>query len=456
MRIESWFVVASCGVSPTPPQLEYQKHEIMALVHFNMATFAKDGDPGCSVDNWNTQQPYAAGKTSDPATFNPARLDTDQWASVMKDVGAKHAVLTAKHGCGFALWPSKVQLPSGATYGYSVGAEGGFGRDVLKEFSDSMTKAGFGHGFYYSLTNNFYLNVRAHSVQPGPVLPAQVAVTQEQFERIALAQVRELWSGYGNLTEIWFDGGYTGDMQKNITALLAAQQPEAAAFGGYGVSKNPVCWVGTESGNPQQDIWSSGTSGVGDPDSQDFCPKACDTTLQEGDAWFFTQGLAIRSLQELITVYHATVGRNGLLELDFAIDRNGLVDAGHAARYKELGDWVRTCYGEPVASARGSGTLPVVASFGNSQSIDRVIIQENFTTGHRIRNFTVEYQASAGGVWSTLGSGGAVGNKRILVAKSTVNATAVRVVVTGTIGGDSPEVTNFSVFKPCSDGSVLV
>ena len=48
---------------PTPAQLKYQKNEIMALIHFNMATFAKDGDPGCSADNWNVHQKYASGPT---------------------------------------------------------------------------------------------------------------------------------------------------------------------------------------------------------------------------------------------------------------------------------------------------------------------------------------------------------------------------------------------------------
>ena len=48
---------------PTPPQLKYQRNEIMALIHFNMATFAKDGDPGCDASNWNQQASYAAGPT---------------------------------------------------------------------------------------------------------------------------------------------------------------------------------------------------------------------------------------------------------------------------------------------------------------------------------------------------------------------------------------------------------
>jgi len=37
----------------------------------------------------------------------------------------------------------------------------------------------------------------------------------------------------------------------------------------------------------------------------------------------------------MIDVYHATVGSNAVMELDFAIDRDGLVADAHAARYTE-------------------------------------------------------------------------------------------------------------------------
>lgn len=36
---------------PTPQQLRYQG-SMNALVHFGMATFFHDGDPGCDRDNW--------------------------------------------------------------------------------------------------------------------------------------------------------------------------------------------------------------------------------------------------------------------------------------------------------------------------------------------------------------------------------------------------------------------
>ena len=56
---------------PSPAQLRYQSTDFVALIHFNMGTFAHNGDPCCDHTNWNVKADYATGKTSDPATFNP-------------------------------------------------------------------------------------------------------------------------------------------------------------------------------------------------------------------------------------------------------------------------------------------------------------------------------------------------------------------------------------------------
>ena len=36
--------------------------------------------------------------SSNPATFNPTKLNVSNWVESMKALGAKEAVLTAKHG----------------------------------------------------------------------------------------------------------------------------------------------------------------------------------------------------------------------------------------------------------------------------------------------------------------------------------------------------------------------
>ena len=292
----------------------------------------------------------------------------------------------------------------------------------------------------------------AHNVRKGALLPGQYKVTQAQFEQIAVGHVTELWSKYGELTEIWFDGGYTSDMKSEIQGLLQKYQSQAACFGGYGVSSNPVGWVGTESGFPGGEIWSTGTSGRGDPNSTVFCPKGCDTTLQDFDTWFW-EPVGIRSLAELIAIYHATVGMNGMLEMDFAINRDGVVDPTHAARYAELGEWIRKCYGKSVAGVSNVTESVVTVTLAAPAAVDRVMVREDLRYGQAIREFAVEVQLSGSTAWEAFGSGAlhSVGNKRILLStKGPLKISAARLTVTALAAGVSvPHVLFFGVFAQC-------
>ena len=125
---------SSAGIpKPTPEQLTWQQGEIMALIHFNMATFYGEG--GCGPGNW-----IGKNGSSNPENFAPTNLDTDNWAASMKELGVKESVLTAKHGCGFCIWPTTAKLPDGSPYGYSVNPK----LDVIGSYVHSMQKAGIG------------------------------------------------------------------------------------------------------------------------------------------------------------------------------------------------------------------------------------------------------------------------------------------------------------------------
>ena len=66
---------------PTEAQLRYQQYEISALIHFGMETFACEksvGYYGCRKC-WNATCPQVPGLGKNPASFAPARLDTDNW-----------------------------------------------------------------------------------------------------------------------------------------------------------------------------------------------------------------------------------------------------------------------------------------------------------------------------------------------------------------------------------------
>ena len=113
---------------------------------------------GCTAANWPQSQ--------QPSAFAPTALNVSNWIDSMKDLGVKEAVLTAKHGCGFLLWNTSTTLPGGAPYTYHVPDE----LNVLQLFSEAMEAAGLGHGFYYSLTNNMFLNVHSHFVRNSTLL----------------------------------------------------------------------------------------------------------------------------------------------------------------------------------------------------------------------------------------------------------------------------------------------
>ena len=441
---------------PTPAQLWYQESGLVALIHFNMATFIRDGDPGCNADNWVATSSGAAGPSGKASTFNPTKLDFQAWADIMKAVGIKSAVLTAKHGCGHLLWKTNTTLPSGAPYEYHVGsASAAIKRDILLEFANTMKANGLKHGFYYSLTNNFYLNVRSHKANASPTLaPGQQNVTQKEFEQIALAQVKELWGGkYGtSLGEIWFDGGYTSDMKAELQKLLATHQPNAVGFGGLGISENPVGWIGTESGHPDcpGGIWSltsSSNPNCGDPTGSAYYPKTCDTTLQNGDHWFWTPpSSSVRSLEDLQSVYHQTVGSNGVIELDFAIDRDGMVHPDHEKVYRAFGSWIASCYRKGETSTISEpekmqdGSWRINATLNSAREVDRIVLGEDLMHGQRILSGNLfadddcEYPVS---------NFTAVGNKKISLLEKPTNRATRLVAVVRTIDGNAPYIKEF-------------
>jgi hypothetical protein len=77
-------------------------------------------------------------------------------------------------------------------------------------------------------------------------------------------------------------------MKDPITALLTELQPQAVVFNGLGVAKSPARWINNEMGVAPDPNWSTSSSdGGGDPDSPVYNPAECDTTLQNGDRWFW-------------------------------------------------------------------------------------------------------------------------------------------------------------------------
>ncbi|CAF1461859.1 unnamed protein product [Adineta steineri] len=425
---------------PMPDQLEWQAQELGVLIHFNLATYIENHD-ACPQ-----------GLVPPTSQFNPYLLSTDNWVQTMMDFGAKYAVLVAKHNCGFLLSPTNVTFPLNPSskivpYNYTVDYSPVKGVNILDEFIKSCNKQKIRTGFYYSTVTNNYLNVRQGYVQNDTLKEGQLNITQQTYSNIVLSHLRELWTNYGNLEEICLAPG----MQDAIAKMLVELQPHANVFGGIGITTNSIRWIGNEHGHAPDPTWSTGTSADGgDPDSPIFCPAECDTTLQMFDRWFWGRHVLLRSLQDLIDVYHRTVGRNCLLMLDLTPDRSGIIPPVYANRYKEFDDFIRSCYDTSVRPSFQNSSadfLTYTLVFNAPASVDRSVIQEDQTRGQVIRAYTVTALLAISkdqNEWIAVATGTSIGNKKIdLWAKGTLLVLAVKLNITKTI--DVPVLKSFTV-----------
>lgn len=179
---------------PTQDQLNFQDKEIGILIHFEVATYI-------NIDGCNG----VPGLVPSPSLFDPTLLNTDQWMDSIAATGAKYATLVAKHNCGFTTWPSAISFETRdnttSRYNYTVADSPVNGTDVVQQFSESAKKYGLGHGFYYSTVVNNFLNVQ-NSLVNATWSPGEIRITNETYDEIVIAQLTELWTHYGSLTEV--------------------------------------------------------------------------------------------------------------------------------------------------------------------------------------------------------------------------------------------------------------
>ena len=397
------------NVLPTKAQLDWAEAEIGVLIHFDMQVFKPEYE-------WRRDM----GKHPEPSVFNPKQLDTDQWIKAAKAAGAKYAVLVAKHCSGFSLWPTKAHEYSVKNSPWKNG-EG----DLVADFIASCKKYGLKPGIYASTTANGFLQVD----NPGKVLSGDPE-DQKRYNKIVETQLTELWTNYGPLFEIWFDGGVL-PVEKggfDILSLVKKYQPNSIAFQGPFGYENNIRWVGNEEGVAPYPCWSradstTSASGVieikglnGNPNGLFWCPGESDfplrlnSSFQGGWFWHKDQDNKIRSLEELMDKYTKSVGRNTNMLLGVVVDDRGLVPDADVKRMKEFGNQVEKSFSKTLAKTSGTGNS-FELKLNSAQQISFVVIQEDISKGEQIRKY--ELKGKINGKWVTVSKGQSVGHKRI-------------------------------------------
>jgi alpha-L-fucosidase len=452
-------------VIPTPIQLEYQKMEFIGFIHFGMNTFM--------------DKEWGFGDES-PQMFNPTGFDAGQWARVASDAGMKELILTVKHHDGFCLWPSKYTDHSVKNSPWKNGQG-----DIVREFVDACRCLGLKVGFYLSPWD------RNH---PDYGNPAYIEYYRNQL--------KELLIGYGEISEVWFDGanggtGYYGGANENrridrktyyqwqnTWALVKKLQPKVLIFSDAGPD---IRWIGNERGYAGETNWSlidadSVTVGEadnsylnsGDPEGNDWVIPLCNTSIRPG--WFYhpSQDEKVKTAQDLMDVFYKSVGRNGVLLLNIPPDKRGLFHENDVRILKEFKEIREETFKNNLASGKkveasshrmdhpkfaphhivdgdpysywaaedGIKEVFLEIDLGETVQFDRILLQEPIRFGQRISDF--EIRGWIENEWVTLSQATTIGYKRIL-RLSPVLTHKVQLVIRD--ANNVPAISNFGLYK---------
>ena len=415
-----------CGPVPTENQLRWLDMEMYAFIHYSLNTY--------------TDQEWGFGN-EDPKLFNPADLDCRQWARVCKQAGMRGIIFTAKHHCGFCMWPSAYTEYSVKNSPWKQGKG-----DVVRELAEACREEGLKFAVYLSPWD------RNH-----PEYGRQAYV--DYFRN----QLRELLTNYGDIFEVWFDGANGGDgwyggtnetrkidrttyYQWSETYKMIRQLQPKCLIWNDGSDRGDLRWVGTEAGNVGETNWSllNGDGEVtwsmlhhGLEDGDSWVPGETNTSIRPG--WFYhdTENEHVKSLTKLMDTYYKSVGRNSTLLLNFPIAPNGRIHPNDSLRgiaFKKMIDEVFKDNLCKKAKINTQGDMTLI-EFRKPMRFNRFLVEEDIRYGQRVKKFLLE--AWVDRQWHPLkdelsenGDGlTTIGHRRI-ICFPTIKATKLRFTIT--------------------------
>jgi alpha-L-fucosidase len=437
----------AAGVTPSSNQLEWQRLEFNAFVHFGMNTF--------------TGHEWGEGN-EDPALFNPSQLNARQWIRTFRDAGMKMVIITAKHHDGFCLWPSKYTHHTVAASPWKKGQG-----DVVGEVAAACKEYGLKFGFYLSPWDK-------HEATYGDSL---------KYNDFFRNQLRELLTRYGEVSEVWFDGacgvGPNGKKQvydwKSYYALIRELQPGAV----IAIMGPDVRWVGTESGYGRDTEWSvvpdvvqnldsaaasmqqypvDGAFVPGDLTATDlgsrdklknaralvWYPAETDVSIRPG--WFFhsSDNRKVKTPEKLTDIYFNSVGKNSVLLLNVPPDKRSLIHNNDIRSLKGMKKTLDKTFRNNLlagAASKVSGTT-IEYTLSAPATFNVAMVQEDIKVGQRIEQF--HFEAWDGKVWKTITGGTTVGHKRLLRFPA---VTAQKIRFVSDASRSDPGIMEIGLFK---------
>ncbi|MEM9143684.1 MAG: alpha-L-fucosidase, partial [Bacteroidota bacterium] len=427
---------------PTKAQQLWQDLEVGIIFHLDISILEGEYSP----NNYSK-------KVFDPQSYNPTKLDTDQWVRAAKAAGAKYAIFTGTHFNGFMQWQSDL-YPYGLKQAPWRDGKG----DVFRDFVASCRKEGIKPGIYISTYRNFYQGVLGNYVDWGS---GKGTEKQEIFNRLAEKMTEEICSKYGELVQIWYDSGVKLPHEggPDVLPIFEKHQPNSIFYNSS--KRSDYRWVGNEDGYASYPCWATMPEAdneshtgdrwkplldTGDPNGEIWSPAMVDIPLRGANGvhnWFWNpnQEHGLHSAKDLVEMYYNSVGRNSNFVMGVAINPEGLVPDLDVTRLKEFGDEIERRFSKPVTTTSGTGKK-IPLKMPKTQKVDQVVLMEDISQGERVREFRVEGKTYKG--WKTLTQGSCIGHKYIARFEE-IKVASVRLVIQESTA--HPFIRKFSVYS---------
>ena len=297
--------------------------------------------------------------------FTAKAYNPSAWADLVKESGARYAVITTKHHDGVALYDTKQN-------NLSLVKQSPSKRDLISPFIKELRDRDIKIGTYFSLidwSNNDY---PAFLKDSNRYQIKSDTIRWLKFQRFFQNQIQEI-SNQFNPDLFWFDGDWEHTAEEwqatKIRNSILAHNPKAiinSRLQGYGDYETP------EQNFP-----------VTRPDFKYW--ELCMTT---NNSWGYQpHDSAFKSVDEIISIFTDCIGNGGNLLLDIGPKADGTIPMQQQSILKELGKWIRlnneaiynTAAGLPLGHFYGASTLSkdstTIYLFVNAKSTGDIMIK---------------------------------------------------------------------------------
>jgi alpha-L-fucosidase len=283
-----------------------------------------------------------------PAYFNPVRFDAAEWVRVARAAGMRYITLITKHHDGFALFDSRVS-------DWDIVDRTPFRRDIVRELAAACRAEGLRLFLYYSQLDWHHPDYFPRG-QTGRFAGRPDSGSWDRYLDYMDAQLRELFTNYGPLGGVWFDGMWDrpdADWRLQRTyRMIHDLQPAALVIPNHHRAPLP----GEDAQTFEKDLPGGNTAGFNTTFVSTALPLETSETI--GESWGFRlTDRNLKSVPQLVRMLVSAAGRDANFLLNVGPMPDGTIAPEYQERLRGLGAWLAR-FGASIYGTRGGPLAP--------------------------------------------------------------------------------------------------